>query len=152
MIDDNEQIAIGLLADPFITSGPWVVHPYWDSLPPGSGVPIHDTPCKPVPVQKVATRPAHGPTHSSVGANNLAAIIVPVVMLAVVLSMTFLGLATVLDGHPQRSVIVVACVAGAVLFGVVLSAPGLLTRRRIEDRSGSDVGEGLDNFRTETIE
>ena len=57
-------VAVGLVADPSITSGPWVVHRYWDSLPPGSGVPIYDTPCKPAPVREVASRSARRPTHS----------------------------------------------------------------------------------------
>ena len=68
---DDDVVAIGLVADPFITSGPWVVHPYWDTLPPGNGVPLHDTPCKPVPVRKVCDRSANSPTPIAFAANYL---------------------------------------------------------------------------------
>ena len=68
---EPDVVAVGLIEDPFITSGPWVVHPYWNSLPPGSGVPLHDTPCKPEPVRKSCDRPANSPTHTRFTANNL---------------------------------------------------------------------------------
>ncbi len=67
-----DVVAVGLLEDPFITRGPWVVHPYWDSLPPGSGVPFYDTPCKPAPVQKSCDRPASSPLRSPFTAGRAA--------------------------------------------------------------------------------
>ncbi len=138
---DEKTVAVGLIADPFITSGPWVVHPYWDSLPPGSGVPLHDIPCKPVPVRKSQANPSPRSPFSFT-ANNCVAHPGRLRLTPLVTSVVSLIVAVILAGSGVALVWLTARVVDAgntitvsVLFAAALCGLMLLTAA-VMDRRG----------------
>jgi len=142
---DAEAVVLGLLPSSSHTHGPRVARPDGDSpADKAGGVRCHDTPCKPVPVRKVATSAAHGPTHTSVSASNpssprigsqLPPVVTRVVSLLVATGLAATGVVVV---DLVRSTVGASNAVGLVATGAAAICGLLLMTAALIDTWGDD--------------
>ncbi len=144
----DKTVVLGLLPVPSPTRGLRVAHPDRDSPPReseakhGGALPIHDTPCKPAPIRKVATEPAIGPHTLSFAENEHAAgalgSLVPLVVQRIASTLVAFGLAALAVSAVDHagslvgtdSVVTTTALAAAVVCGALLIVAAVIGMRK----------------------